>query len=154
MPQSSRHLRERRNGLCGYFWLAVWKFFFHYYYFLVCTYGHARMATHVRARESEGTACVVVVSGSRFECFLFVCLFARMATNLRACTSIMKWCFCRIRSERTTSVHNTACLKHASDFYPYIIASTEAWRFAAAQSNDMYIMTVKFHLSAWHDHFL
>ena len=28
-------------------------------------YGHARMATHVRARESEGTACVVV-SGKRF----------------------------------------------------------------------------------------
>ena len=31
----------------------------------------ARMATHVRARESEGTACVVVVSGTRFEIFIF-----------------------------------------------------------------------------------
>ena len=33
MPQSSRHLRERRNGLCGC--LKVFLFFF-------CTYGHAR----------------------------------------------------------------------------------------------------------------
>ena len=32
----------------------------------------ARTATHVRARESEGTACVVVVSGMRFESFFFV----------------------------------------------------------------------------------
>ena len=34
--------------------------------------------THVRARESEGTACVVVVSGTRFE--IFFVFFARTAT--------------------------------------------------------------------------
>ena len=33
------------------------------------TYGHTLTGTHVRARESEGTACVVVVSGTRFEFF-------------------------------------------------------------------------------------
>ena len=43
--------------------------------------------THVRARESEGTACVVVVSGTRFEIFLFCfVLFARTATHERART--------------------------------------------------------------------
>ena len=40
-------------------------------------------ATHVRARESEGTACVVVVSGTRFESF-FIFIFARTATHVRA----------------------------------------------------------------------
>ena len=34
----------------------------------------ARTATHVRACESEGTACVVVLSGTRFESFFFACL--------------------------------------------------------------------------------
>ena len=42
----------------------------------------ARTATHVRAHESEGTACVVVISGTRFERFFNVCFFfARMATH-------------------------------------------------------------------------
>ena len=35
---------------------------------------------HVRPRESEGTACVVVVYGTRFES-LFIYFFARMATH-------------------------------------------------------------------------
>ena len=55
----------------------------------------ALTATHVRARENEGTACVVVVSGTRFESFfcLFVCTYghARTGTHLWACTSIFKW---------------------------------------------------------------
>ena len=42
-----------------------------------CTYGHARTGTHVRARGSEGTACVVVVSGPRFE-FFFLHIRPRM----------------------------------------------------------------------------
>ena len=54
MPQSSRRLRERRNGLCGC--LKVFWF--------------ARTATRVRACKSEGTACVVV-SGTRFESFFY-----------------------------------------------------------------------------------
>ena len=37
---------------------------------IFCTYGHARTGTHVRARESEGTAFVVVVSSMRFESLL------------------------------------------------------------------------------------
>ena len=44
----------------------------------------ARTATHVWARESEGTACVVVVSGTRFESFLFFFWFARTATHVWA----------------------------------------------------------------------
>ena len=79
MAQSSRHLRERRNGLCG----CLKVVFF------------AHTATHVRARESEGTACVVVVSGTRFESFFccFVCMYghARTGTHLRACTSYWKF---------------------------------------------------------------
>ena len=107
MPQSSRRLRERRNGLCGclkvFFCLVfflvctyshartathvqprtygharakewpVWLFMARSLkvFFFFCTYGHARTATHVRARESEETACVVVVSGTRFERFFF-----------------------------------------------------------------------------------
>ena len=65
--------------------------------FLVCTYGHARTATHVWARESEGTACVVVASGMRFESFFFACTathvwphmygHTRTATHVRACES-------------------------------------------------------------------
>ena len=42
------------------------------------------MATHVRARESEGTACVVV-SGTRFESYLFIfCTYchAHMGTHV------------------------------------------------------------------------
>ena len=34
-----------------------------------CTHSHARTGMHVRARESEGMACVVVVSSTRFESF-------------------------------------------------------------------------------------
>ena len=49
----------------------------------VCTYGHARMATHVRARESEGTAWVVVVSGTVWRFFFF---FALTATHIQART--------------------------------------------------------------------
>ena len=110
MPQSSCRLRERRNGLCGCF--KVCCFFF-------CTYGHActgmreqrnglcgcfwqavlkylffsffppRTATHIRARESKGTACVVVVSGARFESFfLFVCLHVRPRTYGHAPTGM------------------------------------------------------------------
>ena len=37
------------------------------------------MATHVRARESEGTACVVVVSGMRFESYIYVYIVTEMA---------------------------------------------------------------------------
>ena len=40
-----------------------------FFFLFFCTYGHARTGPHVRARESEGTACVVVVSGMRFEMF-------------------------------------------------------------------------------------
>ena len=65
------------------------QFFFFLLCFFFCTYSHARakerpvwllflarglkvfffarIATHVRARESEATACVVVVSGTRIE---------------------------------------------------------------------------------------
>ena len=43
----------------------------------------ARTAMHVQVRESEGTACVVVVSGSRFESFFF---FARTGTHVWART--------------------------------------------------------------------
>ena len=39
------------------------------------------MATHVRARESKGTACVVVVSGMRFEIFFFF-LHVRPRTSI------------------------------------------------------------------------
>ena len=44
------------------------------------------MATHVPARESEGTACVVVVSGTLFESVFFFCTYghARTATHVRA----------------------------------------------------------------------
>ena len=51
-------------------------------FFFFCTYGHALTDTHVRARENEGTACVVVVSGIRFESFFF----ARTATHVWART--------------------------------------------------------------------
>ena len=120
MPQSSRRLRERRNGLCGclkvfFFWMyshartathvlacesegmacvvvSDTRFESYYYYFF------ARTATHVRARESEGTACVVVVSGTWFESCFFVLLhvrprmygYARIGTQVRARTSIIK----------------------------------------------------------------
>ena len=44
---------------------------------------------HVRACESEGTACVVVVSGSRFESFFYYYyFFARTGMHVRARTSI------------------------------------------------------------------
>ena len=43
------------------------------------------MATHIRARESKGTACVVVVSGTRFESFFYIYIFL----HVRACTSIL-----------------------------------------------------------------
>ena len=39
-----------------------------------------------RERESEGTACVVVVSGSRFESFFCLFFFARTAMHVRART--------------------------------------------------------------------
>ena len=71
MPQCSRHLRERRNGLCG-----CLKVFF------------ARTATHGRARESEGTACVVVVSGTRFESLFFFGLHVRPRTYGHARTGM------------------------------------------------------------------
>ena len=67
MPQSSRHLRERRNGLCD----CLKVLFF----------------LHVRPRESEGTACVVVVSGTRFESFVVV---PSTATHVWARTSLSK----------------------------------------------------------------
>ena len=35
---------------------------------------------HVRARESEGTACVVVVSGSQFESFFF-CMYGHVLVS-------------------------------------------------------------------------
>ena len=46
------------------------------------------MATHVRACESEGTACVVVVSGTRFEFFFLIIIFffARTALHVRTRT--------------------------------------------------------------------
>ena len=76
--QSSFTRAKERPGLCGCFWLAVWKFFFFFWF--------ARTATHVRARESKGTACVVVVSGTRFERDFFFCTYghARMGTHVRA----------------------------------------------------------------------
>ena len=46
-------------------------------------FGFAHRATHVQARESEGTACVVVVSGSRFESFFyFYFLHVRARTSI------------------------------------------------------------------------
>ena len=63
-------MRERRNGLCG----CLKGFVFFWF---------ARTATHVLAHESEGTACVVVVSGTRFESF-FLFFFVRTATHVRA----------------------------------------------------------------------
>ena len=60
------------NGsMVNCFWLA---FFFIFIFFF---------GLHVRARESEGTACVIVVSGSWFESFFF----PRTATHVRARTS-------------------------------------------------------------------
>ena len=50
--------------------MVLWRHNYLLIYF--CTYGHACTGTHVRARESEGTAGVVVVSGTRFESFFFV----------------------------------------------------------------------------------
>ena len=102
MPQSSRRLRERRNGLCGclkVFFLhvrprtygharakdrPVWLLFLARGLKVFLFYFFARTATHVRARESEGTACVVVVSGMRFESFFF------FGTHVQARTSIYK----------------------------------------------------------------
>ena len=55
-------------------------------FFFFCTYGHARTVTHVRVCKSEGTACVVVVSGT-WLAFLFFIFFARTATHVRACES-------------------------------------------------------------------
>ena len=88
MPQSNRRLRQRRNGLCG----CLKVFLGGGLHVRSRTYGHAHTGMHVRARESEGTACVVV-SGMRFEFFLFcfVCTYGNTCTgtHLRACTSLI-----------------------------------------------------------------
>ena len=54
----------------------------------------ARTGTQVRARESEGTACVVVVSGTGFESF-FV-FFAHTAKHVRARTGGIVVCILSI----------------------------------------------------------
>ena len=86
MPQSSHRLRKRRNGLCGC--LKVFVFFG--LHVRSRTYGHACMATHVRARESEGTACVFV-SGSWFDRFLFFGLHVRARMYGHARTGKHVW---------------------------------------------------------------
>ena len=81
MPQSCRRLLELRNSLCG----CLKVVFF-------CTYGHARMATHVRtrtyghARAKERPVWLLFLARG-LKVFLFIfCTYshARTATHVRA----------------------------------------------------------------------
>ena len=79
----------------------VFFFFSFFLHIWACTYGHARAKElpvwllflarglkvfyflHVRARKSEGTACVVVVSGTRFEKGFFFSMYGN-AHNIKS----------------------------------------------------------------------
>ena len=78
---------------------------------------------HVRARESEGTACVVVVSGTRFESF-FILFFILVCTHVRPRT------YGHVRAKERPVWLFLACSLKVFYFFLHVRPHTSAFNLA------------------------